>query len=88
MGFLAQVTENEIVITGAIGSRTSNTFNQAVIQGPARKAQELGAKLAENLLINPESLLDLLEADFPDGLPADPDEDADATDAEVTNLEE
>ena len=76
MGVLAQVTENEIVITGAIGSTVRKTFNQAVVQGPATEAAELGSKLAENLLMNTEILIGLLEADFPDGLPSDPDEES------------
>jgi hydroxymethylbilane synthase len=77
MGVLAQVSESEIVITGAIGSTSHASFNQAVLQGPAADALELGHKLAEKLLMNTTSLIDLLEADFPEGLPSDSDDDDD-----------
>lgn len=78
LGVLAQANDGQLIITGAIGSLSGSAPNQAVLRGDAAEAESLGVRLAEELLTQPASLIDLLEADFPEGLPADPDEsDAD-----------
>lgn len=74
MGVLAQANDGQLIITGAIGSRSGSAPVQAVLRGDADEARDLGARLAEELLSQPCTLIDLLEADFPEGLPADPDE--------------
>ena len=71
VGVLSQVSEGSLVITGAVSSPRGNSLNHAVVRGPAEDAEALGRQLAEQLLLNPQSLIDLLEADFPDGLPAE-----------------
>jgi len=71
VGVLAQANDDNLIITGAIGSRSGCAPTQAVVKGDAGDASELGARLAEELLQSTSSLIDLLEADFPDGLPDD-----------------
>ncbi|MBU0742061.1 hypothetical protein KKA85_06875 [bacterium] len=71
VGVLAQANDDNLIITGAIGSRSGCAPTQAVVKGDARAAADLGVRLAEELLQNTSSLIDLLEADFPDGLPDD-----------------
>lgn len=69
IGALAQVSGGSIVITGAIGSTHSDSLHRAVLEGPAESASDLGTRLAEQMLTRTDSLIDLLEADFPEGLP-------------------
>lgn len=76
VGVLAHATEDDLVLTGAIGSPSGSSQDQAVIRGSGAEAVALGQRLAERLLMSTTSLVDLLEADFPDGLPeGDDDED-------------
>ncbi len=78
---LAQVDRKRICITGAITSM-HGTVNQETVEGSAGHARQLGTELAEKLLLNGEAFIDLLEADFPEGLPDDldiDDLDADST---------
>jgi len=71
LGVLAQVSDEDLVITGVVGSLHGDSLNHALVRGPASEAASLGARLAEQLLMNTDSLIDLLEADFPEGLPAE-----------------
>jgi hydroxymethylbilane synthase len=71
VGVLAQANDGSLIITGAIGSRSGSAPTQAVVKGDAEEAAELGVRLAEELLQNTSSLIALVEADFPDGLPED-----------------
>lgn len=71
VGALAQVSGDSIVITGAIGSLHGGSLHRAVLEGQVESAADLGARLAEQLMSRATSLLDLLEADFPEGLPDD-----------------
>ncbi len=71
VGVLAQANDDNLILTGAIGSRSGCAPTQAVVKGDAATATDLGVRLAEELLQNTSSLIDLLEADFPDGLPED-----------------
>jgi len=71
VGVLAQANDGQLILTGAVGSRSGGAPQQAVVRGDADAATELGARLAEELLLNTSSLIDLLEADFPDGLPGE-----------------
>ena len=75
LGVLAQANDGQLIITGAIGSLTGSAPNQAVLRGPADEAAALGKRLAEELLSQPAALIDLLEGDFPEGIPADADDD-------------
>ncbi len=99
VGVLAQVKGDEVVITGSTGA----CINRVSVNGPVEKAEEVGTGLAQQILTSGEALVDLLEADFPDGLPPedeeyledgeedDEDEDADRMDpldAEIAALDE
>lgn len=82
VGVLAQATDGQVVITGAIGSPSGDSQDQAIVRGPGPDAITLGQSLAERLLLSTTSLVDLLEADFPDGLPMDDDDDSSELDSE------
>jgi hydroxymethylbilane synthase len=69
-GVLAQVEGKKIYVTGAIASPTGKSVNRLTKDGPAMQAAEIGASVAEQLKLKPNALIDLIEADFPDGLPA------------------
>ncbi|MBC8425599.1 hypothetical protein H8E07_15905 [bacterium] len=72
VGVLAQANDGNLIITGAVGSRSGAAPTQAVVKGDAEAARDLGTRLAEELLQNTSSLIALVEADFPDGLPDEP----------------
>jgi hydroxymethylbilane synthase len=78
---LARVERDHIEIAGAVCSLSSPECNRTTRRGRAERAGELGVELAESILFSGQALIDLLEADFPDGLPAD--EDLEADDREV-----
>ncbi len=44
------------------------------VQGPRSEAAQLGADVVEKLLLDGRTVIDLLEADFPEGLPGHDDE--------------
>lgn len=89
VGVLAQAGEDEMIITGAIGSPSGLSQDQAVLRGPIDGAVGLGQRLAESLLTSPTSLVDLLEADFPDGLPEDEaDDDEPAKGSDLAELDD
>lgn len=71
LGVLAQAGDESVIITGAVGSTRGGSLNQAVLRGSADDAASLGVRLAEQLLMHTTSLIDLLEADFPEGLPVE-----------------
>lgn len=68
VGVLAKVVGSQIVITGATGAGT----RRVEVSGHTSEADAVGAGLAQQLLCSGASFLDLLEAEFPDGLPDDP----------------
>jgi hydroxymethylbilane synthase len=72
VGALARVLGEEIVIEGATGSGINRIF----VNGGIDEAEAVGSGLAQQILSCGESFADLLEADFPDGLPEDTDEDS------------
>lgn len=72
VGALARVANGEVVITGATGSGT----NRISVNGEVALALKVGSGLAQQILERGDSFADLLEADFPDGLPDEDDEDA------------
>ena len=71
VGALARVAEGEVVITGTTGPGTK----RIAVNGEIHEAVAVGSGLAEQILSRGESFADLLEADFPDGLPEDNNED-------------
>jgi len=77
VGALARVAGGEVVITGTTGPGTK----RIAVNGETHEAEAVGSGLAQQILSCGESFADLLEADFPDGLPDENDED-------VTILEE
>jgi hydroxymethylbilane synthase len=71
VGALARVTADRLVIVGGTGSAS----NRISVDGKLGQAEEIGAGLASQILQDIRSFADLLEADFPDGLPGDDDLD-------------
>jgi hypothetical protein len=69
-GVLAQVEGKRVTVTGAVASLSGGSVNRVTRAGPATQTAAMGAAVAEELLQNADALIDLLEADFPDGLPA------------------
>ena len=67
IGALARVEGGSIVITGTTGSGTT----RVAVDGRIEQAEAVGNGLATQILNSVESFADLLEADFPDGLPED-----------------
>jgi len=72
VGALARVAGGEVVITGATGSGN----NRISVNGGLDQAEAVGSGLAQQILERGDSFADLLEADFPDGLPEDVEGDA------------
>ncbi len=72
VGALAKVEGGEVCIVGATGAGT----NRIAVNGDVDQAEAVGSGLAQQILSSGESLADLLEAEFPDGLPDDPDDPA------------
>ena len=85
VGALARVTGGIIAITGTTGRGTS----RITVDGGIEQADAVGDGLASQILSSVESFADLLEADFPDGLPEedDLDEDADPAAQELAALD-
>jgi hydroxymethylbilane synthase len=69
VGVLAHVKRDRLEIAAAVGSPRSGRVHRVDLEGQATEAESLGIRLAESLLLDAESLIDLLEADFPDGVP-------------------
>lgn len=67
IGALARVKGVAISITGTTGSGTT----RVTVDGRLDEADAVGNGLATQILNSVESFADLLEADFPDGLPED-----------------
>jgi hydroxymethylbilane synthase len=65
VGALARVKDGDVSIIGATGPGT----NRIVVNGRVNEAQAVGQGLASQILTRSDSFVDLLEADFPDGLP-------------------
>ena len=66
---LARLDRDQITVTGGIGSPHGASFNRVTVQGPRTEAARLGADVVEKLLLDDRTVIDLLEADFPEGLP-------------------
>ncbi len=72
VGALARVDGATVEIVGCTGSGRRHV----AAAGAAADAVAVGSELALKLLSHRDSLVDLLEGDFPDGLPDERDEDA------------
>jgi hydroxymethylbilane synthase len=72
VGALARVGGDGIAILGATGAGRQRVS----VSGAANEAEAVGDGLAQQLLSRSDTFTDLLEGDFPDGLPEEPDEDA------------
>ncbi|MCB1182727.1 hypothetical protein KDM41_04785 [bacterium] len=79
VGALAKSEHGEVAICGATGAGLS----RIVVNGANEEAEAVGAGLAQQILSSGESFADLLEADFPDGLPDDPEDGGDDEDAVI-----
>lgn len=85
VGALARVKGKQIVIVGGTGPAT----NRISVDGLMDQAEEIGAGLATQILQDGGSFADLLEAEFPDGLPAlDDADDFDDEDRPDDDLDE
>jgi hydroxymethylbilane synthase len=67
---LAHVRESRLLLDGAVLSPSGTASSRDRIEGPVAEAPQLGEQLAERLLLGGDAVLHLLEADFPEGLPA------------------
>jgi hydroxymethylbilane synthase len=67
LGALARVRGRTITITGTTGGGTT----RLAVDGGIDEAEAVGSGLASQILNSVESFADLLEADFPEGLPDD-----------------
>lgn len=76
VGALARVKGQGVTILGCTGA--GGQLLSA--SGSCQESEQIGTLLADQLLLNPDTFLDLLEADFPDGLPPDEDEPFDDED--------
>ncbi|MBU8871100.1 MAG: hypothetical protein KOO60_09600 [Gemmatimonadales bacterium] len=77
IGVLARIRGPELSITGATGCGS----NRISVHGKISEADEVGSGLAQQLLCSPTTFVDLLEAEFPQGLPPEKDDDFEETDA-------
>ena len=82
IGALARIQGTEISITSTTGCGTKRVS----AHGKVSEAEEVGSSLAQQILGSPESFVDLLEAEFPLGLPPEEEEDFEAED--LTDEEE
>ncbi|MFO7654648.1 MAG: hypothetical protein R6X25_12625 [Candidatus Krumholzibacteriia bacterium] len=71
VGVLAHLDVDRLEVAAAVGSPRGDRVRRAALTGSPESAEDLGTRLAEKFLRHAESLIDLLEADFPDGLPGD-----------------
>jgi hydroxymethylbilane synthase len=71
LSVLARCTGARLAVTGAVGSSQGASVVRANKEGPAGDAAELGGRLAESLLLSDATVISLLEADFPEGVPDD-----------------
>jgi len=72
VGALARVGADGIAILGGTGAGRQRIS----VSGATNEAEAVGDGLAQQLLSHSSTFTDLLEGDFPDGLPEEPDEDA------------
>jgi len=72
VGALARVKGGEVVITGTTGKGN----NRISVNGPIAQAEAVGLGLASQILGCADTFADLLEADFPEGLPDDEEDPA------------
>ena len=94
VGALARVRGKHISIVGSTGSGS----NRITVKGGRGDADKVGDGLATRMLCTVDTFADLLEADFPDGLPDDDDSDdlalvdadnkGDGESEEVTDLDD
>ena len=85
VGALARVKHGKIAIVGGTGSATSRIS----VDGNKDQAEEIGAGLAGQILSSTSSFADLLEAEFPDGLPPEDDDlEDDLRDDDLDQLDE
>ena len=87
VGVLARCTGQRLVVTGAVGSSATAAAALQRREGTAEQAATLGTALAESILQSDEALIGLLEAEFPEGLPVE-DEDEVEADPDVAVLKE
>ena len=72
VGALARVSADGIAILGGTGAGK----HRISVSGTLEEAELVGDGLAQQILCHSDTFTDLLEGDFPDGLPEEKDEDA------------
>ncbi|MBK6734866.1 MAG: hypothetical protein IPG61_12455 [bacterium] len=72
VGALARVGSDGIAILGGTGAGR----HRISVSGTVDEAEAVGDGLAQQLLSHCDTFMNLLEGDFPEGLPEEPDEDA------------
>ncbi|MBK9473876.1 MAG: hypothetical protein IPO18_16695 [bacterium] len=72
VGALARVGSDGIAILGGTGAGR----HRISVNGTVDEAEAVGDGLAQQLLSHCDTFMNLLEGDFPEGLPEEPDEDA------------
>ncbi len=88
VGVLARCDGTRLTVTGAVGTSDAAAAEIQQREGPAEQAAALGAELAEAILQSGQTLIGLLEAEFPEGLPGDADEEEVEEDPDVAVLKE
>ena len=88
VGILARCSESQLTVTGAVGSSDAADAALQERSGPPDQAARLGTELAEAILMSDKALIGLLEAEFPEGLPGDLDEDEPDIDPDLALLKE
>lgn len=71
LSVLARCVGSRLTVTGAVGSSQGGSVVRATREGPAASAGVLGSQLAESMLLSDATVISLLEADFPEGVPED-----------------
>jgi hydroxymethylbilane synthase len=88
VGVLARCAGSRITVTGAVGSSETAAAALRRREGSAEQAAHLGTALAEAILQSQDALIGLLEAEFPEGVPGDDEEDLEDVDPDVALLKE
>ncbi len=88
VGVLARCDGTRLTVTGAVGTSDAAAAELQQREGPAEQAAQLGDELAASILQSGQTLIGLLEAEFPEGLPGDEDEEEAPEDPDVALLKE
>lgn len=71
LSVLARCSEGRLTVTGAVATIHAGNIRRVISEGKPTEATALGMAAAEQLLTDETTVISLLEADFPEGLPDD-----------------